>query len=115
MKHNLLKVSLFFLLLSLTGTMCKDHELDLRCYKGKVVSLNQGDGCNNILEIVNTIDNNVFPLGTKITFDPKLFSKKLNRGDFVFFKIIQYEEWVGPSTANCLWPKYTAQIEPSNK
>ncbi len=111
MKTTILKIGVIFLFLSLMGAGCDDDERDSLCYQGKVVSLNKGNGCNNIIEIVKTINNGELPVGTTITFDPELYGEKLNEGDVVYFKIIQYEEWVGPSNALCLWPQFTARIE----
>lgn len=109
MKTTLLKISFIFLLLSLMGAGCeKEEEL---VYKGKVVSLNNGNGCNNIIEVVSSVNNGSLTIGATLTFDPESYKGKLNEGDVVRFKIIQYEEWSGHATANCLWPQFTAQIE----
>jgi hypothetical protein len=111
MKIIMLRIGILFLLVFVLGAGCNKDERDPKYYKGKVVSLNHGNGCSNIIEIIVTINNGGLPIGSTITFDPKLYKENLIEGDIVYFKIIQYEEWVGFGTANCLWPKYTAQIE----
>ncbi len=107
---NILPLFLLLFCLVFLGTGC-DDDRDPLCYKGKVVSLNNGNGCYNIIEILNNINDDKLHVGTTITFDPELYEKRLKEGDIVYFKIIQYAEWVGPGYANCLWPKFTAQIE----
>lgn len=111
MEKIILKIGIILLLLSLSGVSCNNDEQYPECYRGKVVSLNQGNGCNNIIEIVRTISHVGLAVGTTITFDPNLYGGKLIEGDIVYFKFIQYEEWIGPAYGNCLWPQYTAQIE----
>jgi hypothetical protein len=103
-----LKISVLFFLFSLLQG-CEDKRHD--CYTGKVVSLNMGAGCQNILKIVEPANKSDLPKGSTLTFDPKLSSKILNLGDIVYFKIIQFEEWEGFINAMCLWPQFTAQIE----
>lgn len=112
-RFNLFSFFLFLLLICavLLGKGCKDIEQDLFCYQGKVVTLNQGEGCNNIIEIIEPAKNGELSAGVTISFDPNLYSLALEVGDVVSFKIVQYEEWVGPATADCLWPQYIAQID----
>lgn len=98
-------------MLLVTDSGCNEDEQDPLCYKGQVVNLNQGDGCNNIIQIAGMNNNGGLPVGSTITFNPKLYKGKLTEGDIVYFKIIRYEKWVGPSNAYCPWPQYTAQIE----
>lgn len=114
MKKIVLIISIFFTLLFIAGLGCDKDENDSLCYKGKVISLNHGDGCFNIIEISENFNNEELSIGSIITFDPHLFDRKLLENDIVYFKIIQYEDWVGPGYANCLWPQYTAQIESCN-
>ncbi len=105
-----LKISALLFLFSLLQG-CEDKRHDPYCYTGKVVSLNYGNGCNNILEIVEPANKGDLLIGSSMTFNPELSSKILNLGDIIYFKIIQFEEWEGPANAMCLWPQFTAQIE----
>ncbi len=101
------------LLLFMMGVGCEKNNQDSLCYKGKVVSLNNnGNAYFNLVEIVNAPDNSKLPLGINITFDPGLYGRELNIGDIVSFKILHYEEWVGPHYAHCMWPNYAALIDP---
>jgi len=110
MKTFVLHCCFLFLLVILPVTGCK-KETNPDCYKGKVVSLNNGDGCNNILEIIECPDGAELSIGSTTTFDPTLAISKINKGDLISFKIIQYNKWTGPANAACLWPEFTAQIE----
>ncbi|HRC90219.1 MAG TPA: hypothetical protein PK910_09410 [Bacteroidales bacterium] len=109
----IIKTGFFILIILIMGTGCEDDKRDPLCYKGKVISLNYGDGCYNIIEITETPTNydEELSTGTTLTFNPESYRGKINIGDVVYFKIIQYEDWVGPAYANCLWPKYTARLE----
>lgn len=93
MKTTLLKISFFFLFLSLTGAGCEKDERNPLCYQGKVVSLNQGSGCQNIIEIVETIKDGELESGNTISFDLGLYGGTLKVGDVVYFKINQHEDW----------------------
>lgn len=114
MKKVILTVSIFFLLLFTVGAGCDKDEQDTLCYTGKVVSLNHGDGCYNIVEIKKNINNEGLSIGSLITFDPQLFGGQLIENDIVSFKIIKYDGWKGPGYANCLWPQFTATLELCN-
>jgi hypothetical protein len=76
-----------------------------------VVTLNQGDGCQNIIEITEPAENGNLVKNTTISFNPDLYEGTLKVGDVVFFKILEYEQWIGPATADCLWPQFAASIE----
>ncbi|HEX2926115.1 MAG TPA: hypothetical protein VHP38_07650 [Ruminiclostridium sp.] len=108
------KICIFLLFFFLVHG-CEEKRHDTSCYKGKVVSLNAGDGCFNILEIIESINDGDLHNGSTITFDPKLSEKTIKVGDNITFNIVQFEDWVGPATANCLWPQYIAQIELCDK
>jgi hypothetical protein len=112
MKTIILKFNTFLLVVSLMGVGCeKDEKRDPLCFQGEVVSLNQGDGCQNIIRITKNTKDSVPEVGNTTSFDPDLYGGTLKVGDVVYFKIIQYEDWEGPATAYCLWPKFTARIE----
>lgn len=82
------------------------------CYTGKVIALNKGNGCNNILSIIKTPDNGELVSNSTITFDPDLFQANLEYGDVISFSIISYENWKWISNTACLIPQYAAIIEP---
>lgn len=111
MKKVILKTGIIFLIMLLAGAGCDNDKQYIHCYEGEVVSVNQGNGCDYIIKILKTPNNHELPIGTTLAFDPELYKEELNMGDIVYFNIIQYEDWVGPATANCLWPKYAAQIK----
>lgn len=112
MKITILKISVFVLLFSLMGAGCDDNEPDPQCYQGKVVSLNQGSGCQNIIEIVKTIKDGELAVGTTISFNPELYGATLKVGDIVYFKVLEYEEFGNPiSTQPCTFPQFAALIE----
>jgi hypothetical protein len=113
-KKLFLTISIFSLLLFIAGVGCEKDKRDPLCYKGKVVSINNTNGCYNIIEIIETIKNEGLSKGSTISFGSKIFEGELLENDIVYFKILQYEDWVGPAYANCLWPRYTAQIELCN-
>lgn len=112
MKSALLKISIILLFLGFMGAGCEKDERNPLCYQGKVVSLNQGSGCQNIIEIVETIKNGELEAGTTISFNPDLYEGTLKIGDVVFFKVIEYEEFGNPiSTQPCTFPQFAALIE----
>jgi hypothetical protein len=116
-KIKLLSLALFLLPLCvvLLGTGCEKDKRDSFCYQGKVVTLNQGDGCQNIIEITKSAENGSLAKDATLSFNPDLYEGTLKVGDIVLFKVFEYEQWVGPATANCLWPEFTGQIEFCNK
>jgi hypothetical protein len=110
MKALIIKTGLFVLLLFMMGGGC-DGDLDPLCFKGRVISLNNGDGCNNIIEIIETPYDGELSVGITLTFDLESYGGKIYNGDVVYFKVIQYDTWIGPAYANCIWPKYNALLE----
>lgn len=112
MKTTIFKISFVFLFLSLMGAGCEKDERDPLCYKGKVVSLNQGSECQNIIEIVETIKNVELEAGNTISFNSDLYGGTLKVGDVVYFKVIEYEEFGNPlSTQPCTFPQFASSIE----
>jgi hypothetical protein len=116
MKTTFFKISAFILLLALMGSGCEKEEQDQLNYQGKVITLNQGSGCMNIIEIVKTIKDSELTEGTTIAFNPELSRATLKVGDIVYFKIIKYEKYKPHiSTQPCPFPQFTAIIEfPNN-
>jgi hypothetical protein len=91
---------------------CKDDIRDSQCYEGEVVLLNNGSGCNNIIEIVKTINDGGLSVGNTISFNPDLNVKILKIGDVVYFKVIEYESFgTHTSSQPCSFPQFTASIE----
>jgi len=108
----------FLLLLPLCMVLlvagCNDEEQNSQCYQGEVVSLNDGDGCNNIIEILKTIDDSELIVGSTITFNPELYGDTIKTGDIVYFKVLQYEKnnYSHFSTQPCtVYPQFGASIE----
>ncbi|WP_372935987.1 hypothetical protein [Mariniphaga sediminis] len=116
-KLKILFLALFLLplCLLLLGAGCEKDERDSFCYQGKVITLNLGDGCPNIIKITEPVENGNLVKNATISFNPDLYEGTLKVGDVVLFKVLEYEQWVGPATANCLWPEFTGQIEFCNK
>ena len=112
MKTKLLVFTTITLLLLIGGTGCEQDNLS---YQGKIISLNSGTGCFNIIEISKSIPQGL-SVNATITFDPRLYDGQLKIGDIVYFKIIKYEVWI-PETmvAMCTDPQYVGQLEFYNK
>jgi len=107
MKRKKIISSTILFLLMLCGAGCDNDNL---CYQGKVTSLNSGTGCYNILVIEKSVPNGL-SINSTIAFDPNIFKGTIKIGDIVYFNIVKYEKWVGPATAQCLWPKYSGELE----
>ena len=102
-------IALFFMTF---GIGCEQDDLS---YQGKVISLNNGTGCFNIVEISKSIPQGL-SVNSTITFDSSVYKGQLKIGDIVYFKIIKYEDWT-PETmvAVCTAPQYVGQLEFYNK
>lgn len=112
MKTALLKISFILLLLSFIGAGCEKDERDPICYQGKVVSLNQGSECQNIIEIIELIEDGKLEAGNTLSLNSDLYEGTLKVGDVVYFKVIEYEEFGNPiSTQPCTFPQFAALIE----
>ena len=98
----------FLILLQVAG--CKK---DSTCYQGRVVLLNNGAGCPNILTIEKTISGGL-PVNTYISFNRDSLNLSVKEGDTFDFIIVRYEEWTSPVIAICIAPQYSAQIEICN-
>ena len=78
-------ILLIAIILFLVGGMgCENDNLS---YQGKIISLNSGSGCFNIVEISKSIPQGL-SVNSTITFDPRLYNGQLKVGDIVYFKII---------------------------
>ncbi|GAB1450666.1 hypothetical protein MASR2M47_07220 [Draconibacterium sp.] len=95
------------------GAGCeKEEDRDPLCYQGMVVSLNQGDGCSNIIRIIKSTKGGALEAGNTISFNPDLYGVTLKDGDVVYFKVIEYEEFGDIiSTQPCAFPQFAALIE----
>jgi len=117
MRTKKLKLLTTFLLLLplcmiLLGTGCEDEEQDPLCYQERVVSLNKGDGCQNIITITQTAENGELATNATISFNPDFYEGTLKVGDIVYFKIIEYEEFgTRISTQPCTFPQFAASVE----
>ena len=102
-------ILLIAIILFLVGGMgCENDNLS---YQGKIISLNSGSGCFNIVEISKSIPQGL-SVNSTITFDPRLYNRQLKVGDNVYFKIIKYEAWTPePMVALCSAPQYVGQLE----
>jgi len=102
-------ILLIAIILFLVGGMgCENDNLS---YQGKIISLNSGSGCFNIVEISKSIPQGL-SVNSTITFNPRLYNGQLKIGDIVYFKIIKYEAWTPePMVALCSAPQYVGQLE----
>ncbi|HRC89909.1 MAG TPA: hypothetical protein PK910_07825 [Bacteroidales bacterium] len=115
-KPLIIKTGFFILIILIMGAGCEDDKRDSSCYEGKVISLNQQTGCQNIIEISKTPFDGELSVGTTISFNPVLYGNKLTVGDLVSFKVLEYEEFgdiIMPH--HCFTPQYAALIEFCNK
>ena len=97
------------LLFILTGGMGCDNESIY--YEGKVISLNSGTGCFDIIEISKSIPHGL-AVNSTVSFNSNLYNGQLKVGDIVCFKVIKYEDW-SPQVilAMCTAPQYVGQLE----
>lgn len=86
----------------------KDYPTDY--YKGKIITLNKGDGCFDLIEIQQSVENGL-NVGVRITFNRELHDKDFKVDDVVYFKIIDYQKWEGFVNGLCIGPTYGAIIE----
>ena len=102
-------ILLIAIILFLVGGMgCENDNLS---YQGKIISLNSGSGCFNIVEISKSIPQGL-SVNSTITFNPRLYNGQLKIGDIVYFTIIKYEAWTPePMVALCSAPQYVGQLE----
>jgi len=102
-------ILLIAIILFLVGGMGCEND-NLSC-QGKIISLNSGSGCFNIVEISKSIPQGL-SVNSTITFNPRLYNGQLKIGDIVYFKIIKYEAWTPePMVALCSAPQYVGQLE----
>lgn len=108
MKHKIFKLMFLFLFPVLLGGGCdKDETANFR---GKIISLNRGDGCNNIIEITHSI-NKELPKGSTITFIYDANKRKFALEDIIYFEIISYTKLEnGITSGNCILPEFTGIV-----
>ena len=88
---------------------CKnDYPVDY--YKGKIIALNNHIAFSDIIEIQQSVEDGL-PVGQTISVGIQLTDKGYKVGDVIYFKIISSQKWVGPETADHLWPGYTGVVE----
>jgi len=88
---------------------CK-NEYPVDYYKGKIIALNNHIAFSDIIEIQHSVEDGL-PVGQTISVGVQLTDKGYKLGDVIYFKIISYQKWVGPETAEHLWPGYTGTVE----
>ena len=114
MKHKiLLWLMLFFFPLAL-GTSCNTEvNLENIKYEGKILSLikNNNNERYNIILITRSTSKKGVPVGSSIGFYDRDFGEKMNEGDIVHFRVPIFQKWVGPETADHLWPHYVGMIK----
>ena len=114
MKHKiLLWLMLFFFPLAL-GTSCNTEvNLENIKYEGKILSLikNNNNERYNIILITSSTSRKGVPVGSSIGFYDRDFGEKMHEGDIVHFRVPMFKKWVGPETADHLWPEYVGVID----
>jgi hypothetical protein len=113
-KLKIFSLALFLLPLCflLLGAGCEKDKRDSFCYQGKVVTLNQGDGCQDIIKITEPAKNGNLVKNATLSFNPDLYEGTLKVGDIISFKVLEYEEFGNHiSTQPCTFPQFAASIE----
>lgn len=112
MKTKTILFATITLLLIMFGAGC---EVDNQIYQGKIVSLNDKNGCDDIIEISESVPQGL-PVTSRITFGRSLFKGELKIGETANFKVIKYEKYPdGPGFGLCLPAEYIGQLEFYNK
>lgn len=106
-----LKAVLFFTitLFLLMGNIGCEQDSNVY-YQGKVISLNNGSGCYNLILITKSIPHGL-SVNSTIAFDTQLYNGQIKVGDVVFFKFKNFVEWTGDLTMVCTAPQYVGQLE----
>ena len=114
MKHKtLLWLMLLFFPLAL-GTSCNTEVNSENIkYEGKILSLIKSNNNEhyNIILITRSTSKKGVPMGSSIGFYDRDFGEKMNEGDIVHFRVPMLKKWVGPETADHLWPEYVGMIK----
>lgn len=114
MKHKiLLWLMLLFFPLAL-GTSCNTEvNFEKIKYEGKILSLIKSNNNEhyNIILITRSTSKKGVPVGSSIGFYDRDFGERMNEGDIVHFRVPMFQEWVGPETADHLWPQYVGVIK----
>ena len=114
MKHKiLLWLMLLFFPLAL-GTSCNTEVNSENIkYEGKILSLIKSNNNEhyNIILITRSTSKKGVPVGSSIGFYDRDFGEKMNEGDIVHFRVPMFKKWVGPETADHLWPEYVGVID----
>lgn len=112
MKRKTILFTVFALFLLLGATGCEKEFNKSNCYTGEVITLfGVGHERYNIVTITKVPSKYSLPVGTTIAFDIERYGKKVEIGDIIDFEISMYEKWVGPATADHLWPEYVGIIK----
>lgn len=107
MKTKAILISVI-ILFSIVGMGCKDVSSDL--YTGKIITLNNHAAFTDIIEIQQSVAGGL-AIGKTISVGTQLTDKGYKLNDIVYFKVTYYQKWIGPETADHLWPSYTGVIE----
>ena len=112
MKRKTVLFTLFALFLLIGGVGCANKIDKSDCYIGEVITLfGVGHERYNIVTITKVPNKHSLPVGTTIAFDIERYGKKVEIGNIIDFEILMYEKWVGPATADHLWPGYVGVIK----
>jgi hypothetical protein len=111
MKTKSILLTSSVLLFLICTTECQEDNI---YYHGKVISLNNSNGCYNVIEISKTIPQGL-PVNSSISFNPSLYNGQLETGETVYFKVSKYENWSGISLDLCITPQYVGELVFINK
>ena len=114
MKHKILLWLMFLLFPLALGTSCNTEvNFENIKYEGKVLSLIKSNNHEhyNIILITRSTSRKGVPVGSSIGFYDRDFGEKMNEGDIVHFRVPMLKKWVGPETADHLWPEYVGVID----
>ena len=91
---------------------CKNDNYDLQYYKGEIIQLNRDCGGNNIIKIVKPSTNGELKEGNTISFSSDLVDENMERGNVVYFKILEYQKNESQTACQpCLFSQFSAKIE----
>jgi hypothetical protein len=100
----IMSITLFLL----AGMGCEEVPADY--YKGKIIALNNHIAYSDVIEIQQPVEYGI-SIGQTISVGVQLTDKGFELNEVVCFKIIRSQKWVGPETADHIWPDYTGVIE----
>lgn len=80
-------------------------------YSGRVITLTGVDRQRyNIVELTYVPKNDTLQVGNKVSFSTTDLGQAVYNGKNIDFQILACRRWIGPATADHLWPHYVAVV-----